>query len=121
MCSPLDLTKVRLQASGDKRMIESMKKTVRTAGASLSSGELRYIYSLFLRRTRSLQWYFAALVVASLNDRISGLSTSGDTLESEPKLPSTPLPNSPGATMNATISSKPMDGIPSRNVFTIGV
>ncbi|ESK92495.1 mitochondrial dicarboxylate carrier [Moniliophthora roreri MCA 2997] len=30
---PLDLTKVRLQASGDKRMIESMKKTVRTAGA----------------------------------------------------------------------------------------
>ena len=31
--SPLDLTKVRLQASGDKRMIESMKKTVRTAGA----------------------------------------------------------------------------------------
>ncbi|KAI0251044.1 dicarboxylic acid transporter [Lactifluus subvellereus] len=29
---PLDLTKVRLQASGDKRMIESMKKTVRTAG-----------------------------------------------------------------------------------------
>ena len=31
--SPLDLTKVRLQASGDKRMIESMKKTVQTAGA----------------------------------------------------------------------------------------
>lgn len=30
---PLDLTKVRLQASGDKRMIESLKKTVRTAGA----------------------------------------------------------------------------------------
>lgn len=30
--SPLDLTKVRLQASGDKRMIESIKKTVRTAG-----------------------------------------------------------------------------------------
>ncbi|KAN0126002.1 Mitochondrial carrier domain containing protein [Russula decolorans] len=30
---PLDLTKVRLQASGDKRMIQSMKKTVRTAGA----------------------------------------------------------------------------------------
>ncbi|KAF9238238.1 mitochondrial carrier domain-containing protein [Melanogaster broomeanus] len=30
---PLDLTKVRLQASGDKRMIESIKKTVRTAGA----------------------------------------------------------------------------------------
>ncbi|KAK0186294.1 dicarboxylic acid transporter [Armillaria mellea] len=29
---PLDLTKVRLQASGDKRMIESIKKTVRTAG-----------------------------------------------------------------------------------------
>ncbi|KAG9309640.1 mitochondrial carrier domain-containing protein [Chiua virens] len=29
---PLDLTKVRLQASGDKRMIESMKKTIRTAG-----------------------------------------------------------------------------------------
>lgn len=29
---PLDLTKVRLQASGDKRMIQSMKKTVRTAG-----------------------------------------------------------------------------------------
>lgn len=29
---PLDLTKVRLQASGDKRMIESLKKTVRTAG-----------------------------------------------------------------------------------------
>ncbi|KIY47727.1 mitochondrial carrier [Fistulina hepatica ATCC 64428] len=30
---PLDLTKVRLQASGDKRMIASMQKTVRTAGA----------------------------------------------------------------------------------------
>ena len=30
--SPLDLTKVRLQASGDKRMIASIKKTVRTAG-----------------------------------------------------------------------------------------
>ncbi|KAG2034809.1 mitochondrial carrier domain-containing protein [Suillus americanus] len=30
---PLDLTKVRLQASGDKRMIDSIKKTVRTAGA----------------------------------------------------------------------------------------
>ncbi|KIJ16153.1 hypothetical protein PAXINDRAFT_76244 [Paxillus involutus ATCC 200175] len=30
---PLDLTKVRLQASGDKRMLESMKKTLRTAGA----------------------------------------------------------------------------------------
>ncbi|KAI0261237.1 mitochondrial carrier domain-containing protein [Gloeopeniophorella convolvens] len=30
---PLDLTKVRLQASGDKRMIESIRKTVRTAGA----------------------------------------------------------------------------------------
>ncbi|KAJ7744284.1 mitochondrial carrier domain-containing protein [Mycena maculata] len=30
---PLDLTKVRLQASGDKRMIESIKKTYRTAGA----------------------------------------------------------------------------------------
>jgi len=30
---PLDLTKVRLQASGDKRMIASIKKTVRTAGA----------------------------------------------------------------------------------------
>jgi len=29
---PLDLTKVRLQASGDKRMIQSLKKTVRTAG-----------------------------------------------------------------------------------------
>ncbi|KAI8973095.1 mitochondrial carrier [Trametes punicea] len=29
---PLDLTKVRLQATGDKRMIESMRKTVRTAG-----------------------------------------------------------------------------------------
>ncbi|KAI0314422.1 dicarboxylic acid transporter [Amylostereum chailletii] len=29
---PLDLTKVRLQASGDKRMIESIRKTVRTAG-----------------------------------------------------------------------------------------
>lgn len=29
---PLDLTKVRLQASGDKRMMESIKKTVRTAG-----------------------------------------------------------------------------------------
>ena len=31
---PLDLTKVRLQASGDKRMIESIRKTVRTAGFS---------------------------------------------------------------------------------------
>lgn len=30
---PLDLTKVRLQATGDKRMIESLRKTVRTAGA----------------------------------------------------------------------------------------
>lgn len=30
---PLDLTKVRLQATGDKRMIESIRKTVRTAGA----------------------------------------------------------------------------------------
>ncbi|KAF8574344.1 dicarboxylic acid transporter [Ramaria rubella] len=30
---PLDLTKVRLQASGDKGMIQSLKKTVRTAGA----------------------------------------------------------------------------------------
>ncbi|KAF7324598.1 hypothetical protein MKEN_00501100 [Mycena kentingensis (nom. inval.)] len=29
---PLDLTKVRLQASGDKRMVESIKKTYRTAG-----------------------------------------------------------------------------------------
>lgn len=29
---PLDLTKVRLQASGDKKMIDSIKKTVRTAG-----------------------------------------------------------------------------------------
>ncbi|KAG9220151.1 hypothetical protein CCMSSC00406_0007154 [Pleurotus cornucopiae] len=29
---PLDLTKVRLQASGDKRMVQSIKKTVRTAG-----------------------------------------------------------------------------------------
>ena len=32
LCSPLDLTKVRLQATGDKGMIASMKKTVRTAG-----------------------------------------------------------------------------------------
>ncbi|KAI5117772.1 hypothetical protein M0805_003591 [Coniferiporia weirii] len=30
---PLDLTKVRLQASGDKRMLASIQKTVRTAGA----------------------------------------------------------------------------------------
>ncbi|KAI6120200.1 mitochondrial carrier domain-containing protein [Pisolithus croceorrhizus] len=29
---PLDLTKVRLQASGEKRMLESMRKTIRTAG-----------------------------------------------------------------------------------------
>jgi len=29
---PLDLTKVRMQATGDKGMIESIKKTVRTAG-----------------------------------------------------------------------------------------
>lgn len=29
---PLDLTKVRLQASGDKGMVQSLKKTVRTAG-----------------------------------------------------------------------------------------
>lgn len=34
--SPLDLTKVRLQATGDKGMISSMKKTVRTAGECLS-------------------------------------------------------------------------------------
>ena len=33
--SPLDLTKVRLQATEDKRMIASMKKTVATGGASL--------------------------------------------------------------------------------------
>ena len=30
--SPLDLTKVRMQATGDKGMISSLKKTVRTAG-----------------------------------------------------------------------------------------
>ncbi|KAF8506238.1 mitochondrial carrier domain-containing protein [Hysterangium stoloniferum] len=30
---PLDLTKVRLQASGDKGMVQSLKKTVQTAGA----------------------------------------------------------------------------------------
>ncbi|KAJ2916639.1 hypothetical protein MD484_g3774, partial [Candolleomyces efflorescens] len=29
---PLDLTKVRLQASGDKQMVDSIRKTVRTAG-----------------------------------------------------------------------------------------
>jgi len=29
---PLDLTKVRLQASGDKRMVTSIQKTIRTAG-----------------------------------------------------------------------------------------
>ncbi|OSC98886.1 mitochondrial carrier [Trametes coccinea BRFM310] len=29
---PLDLTKVRLQATGDKRMLQSISKTVRTAG-----------------------------------------------------------------------------------------
>jgi len=29
---PLDLTKVRLQASGDKGLVQSLKKTVRTAG-----------------------------------------------------------------------------------------
>lgn len=29
---PLDLTKVRLQASGDKGMIQSLRKTVTTAG-----------------------------------------------------------------------------------------
>lgn len=33
MYSPLDLTKVRLQASGDKGMVQSLQKTVRTAGA----------------------------------------------------------------------------------------
>lgn len=33
--SPLDLTKVRLQATEDKRMIASLKKTVATGGASL--------------------------------------------------------------------------------------
>ena len=32
--SPLDLTKVRLQASGDSGMIESLRKTIRTAGES---------------------------------------------------------------------------------------
>ena len=31
MDSPLDLTKVRLQASGDKQMIQSMKKTIQMA------------------------------------------------------------------------------------------
>lgn len=30
---PLDLTKVRMQATGDKGMVNSLKKTVRTAGA----------------------------------------------------------------------------------------
>ena len=30
--SPLDLTKVRLQASGDSGMIASLRKTIRTAG-----------------------------------------------------------------------------------------
>ena len=30
--SPLDLTKVRMQATGDKGMINSLRKTVRTAG-----------------------------------------------------------------------------------------
>lgn len=29
---PLDLTKVRLQATGDKGMIQSMRKTIHTAG-----------------------------------------------------------------------------------------
>lgn len=29
---PLDLTKVRLQASGDKGMMQSLRKTIRTAG-----------------------------------------------------------------------------------------
>lgn len=32
MNSPLDLTKVRLQASGDHGMFQSMRKTVATAG-----------------------------------------------------------------------------------------
>lgn len=32
MNSPLDLTKVRLQASGDHGMLQSMRKTVATAG-----------------------------------------------------------------------------------------
>ena len=31
-CSPLDLTKVRMQATGDKGMVNSLRKTVRTAG-----------------------------------------------------------------------------------------
>lgn len=31
--SPLDLTKVRLQASGDKGMVQSLQKTIRTAGS----------------------------------------------------------------------------------------
>ena len=30
--SPLDLTKVRMQATGDKGMVNSLRKTVRTAG-----------------------------------------------------------------------------------------
>ena len=33
MNSPLDLTKVRLQASGDHGMLQSMRRTVATAGA----------------------------------------------------------------------------------------
>lgn len=33
--SPLDLTKVRLQATDDKRMISSIKKTIATGGMFL--------------------------------------------------------------------------------------
>lgn len=57
--SPLDLTKVRLQASGDKRMVESMKKTVRTAGEydrSLGS-------ACSLTKSRSLHFILLGLFI----------------------------------------------------------
>ena len=46
--SPLDLTKVRLQASGDKRMIESIRKTVKTAGANSDCVAISHTHSCSL-------------------------------------------------------------------------
>ncbi|KAB5588263.1 Mitochondrial dicarboxylate transporter [Ceratobasidium theobromae] len=53
---PLDLTKVRLQASGDKRMIASIQKTVRTAGKGLFDG---ISGTLFRQMTYSLCRFWA--------------------------------------------------------------
>ncbi|KAG6829406.1 hypothetical protein H0H92_004608 [Tricholoma furcatifolium] len=51
---PLDLTKVRLQASGDKRMIESIKKTYRTAGTPDKLDAAHLLANIRLAGTRGL-------------------------------------------------------------------